>query len=68
MNAAVPKVLVTVGEAAQMLSLSERKLYELVAGGYFTKRYVGTGRRNYRLEVEEVRQYAANLPTSPPAP
>lgn len=60
------KILVTVSEAADMLSLSERKVYELVAAGEFTRRYVGSGQRNYRLEAEQVREYALSRPTEPP--
>lgn len=56
-------ILVTVPEAAQMLSLSITKTYELVAAGMLSKRYVGS--RNFRLLAREVRAYAENLPTEP---
>lgn len=58
-----PKILVTVAEAAEMLSLSRTELYELVAAGKFTKRYVGT--RSFRLQADEVVAYANSLPTEP---
>lgn len=62
------KILVTVAEAAEMLSVSPKTVYELASGGTFTKRYVNGSRRNFRLEAEQVRDYALNLPTEPAEP
>lgn len=59
------RILVTVGDAAEMLGLSRRAIYDLTRDGVFTKRYVGTQSRNFRLEVAELQAYAANLPTEP---
>ncbi len=58
-------ILVTISDAADMLGLSHRQVYELVnAGELGQKRYVGS--RNYRLEAAAVRAYAESLPTEPP--
>lgn len=57
-------ILVSVAEAADMLALSKWQVYELVNKGELgQKRYVGS--RNYRLEIESVRAYAASRPTEP---
>ena len=48
-----------------MLRLSPNSIYELAATGVFTKRYVGTGTRNFRLEVSELEAYVKGLPTEP---
>jgi excisionase family DNA binding protein len=55
------RVLVTVAQAAEMLSLSPRQVYDLANAEVFTKRFIGG--RNFRLEAEQVRRYAATLPT-----
>lgn len=62
------KILVTVAEAAEMLAVSPKTIYELTSAGEFTKRYVGKGTRNFRLQVDELVQYAAKLPTEPTKP
>lgn len=59
------KILVTVSEAAQMLGLAPATVYDLANAGEFTKRYVGRGTRNFRLQVDELQQYAMRLPTEP---
>lgn len=56
-------ILVSVTEAARMLSLSKRRVYELANAGTLTKRYVGA--RQFRLDAAEVRAYAQSLPTEP---
>lgn len=61
----VQKVLVTVAEAAEMLSLSRAAIYELAAKGELTKRYVGRGSREFRLQADEVVAYANSMPTEP---
>lgn len=57
-------VLLTVGEAATRLAMSKWKVYELVAAGDLTKKYIGA--RNFRLDRKDVDEYAASLPTEPP--
>lgn len=59
----VEPVLVTVSEAARMLSMSERVVYELASSGRLTKRYLTEEGRNFRLEAGQVRQFALTLPT-----
>lgn len=59
------RVLLTVGQAATRLSLSKTQVYELAAAGEIPKRFIGNGKRNYRLAVEDVDKYAASLPTEP---
>lgn len=54
---------ITVAQAADILGVSRARVYELAAGGTFTKRYIGT--RNFRLLLEEVEEYARALPTEP---
>jgi hypothetical protein len=62
-DARVEPVLVTVSEAARMLSMSERVVYELAGAGRLTKRYLTKEARNFRLEAEQVRNFALDLPT-----
>lgn len=59
------RTLITVAEAADMLSLSPGTVYGLAASGTFTKKYVGKGTRNFRLALVEVEEYADTLPTEP---
>lgn len=61
------KILLRVSEAAHVLSMTEHEVYVLARAGHFTKRYVGKGTRNFRLQADEVREYAAHLPTEPAA-
>jgi excisionase family DNA binding protein len=58
----VEKIFVTVAEAAEMLALSKSQVYELASGGRLTKRYIGS--RDWRLAVEEIREYADSRPTT----
>lgn len=60
----VEPVLVTVKQAAQMLACTPATVYELAAAGTLTKRYLKKDGRNFRLSAEQVREYAANLPTT----
>jgi excisionase family DNA binding protein len=55
-------ILVTVAEAAEMLALSKSQVYELANTGQLTKRYIGS--RDWRLAVEEIREYADSRPTT----
>lgn len=57
------KVLVTVAEAADMLSMSPRLVYDLANSGALTKRYLSERSRRFWIEAESVRQYAASMPT-----
>lgn len=58
-------LLVTVKDAAVMLSLSTSKVYELAADGHLEKKYVGTGSRNFRLTVKSIERYVAGLSQDP---
>lgn len=59
------KLLYRVAEAADVLSLSERKVYELASKGVLEKRFVGKGTRNYRIPHESLAAYVAGLSTEP---
>lgn len=61
------KILLRAAEVAQMLSLTEREVYELASAGKLEKRYIGKGTRNFRISAESVEAFAANLPTEPVA-
>jgi excisionase family DNA binding protein len=50
--------LVSVREAADYLGVAERTVYALVQSGNLRRYMIGTGRRNYRLNAQDVRQYA----------
>lgn len=59
-------ILVTVKEAANLLGLSTWTVYELAASGELgERRFIGNGKRNFRLEYAAVEQYAKRLPTDP---
>lgn len=61
-----PKLLVKVAEAADMLSVSEREVYRLMADGNLERRYIGKkGSRNYRITVESLQAYVDGLSTEP---
>lgn len=62
------KVLVTVAEAADMLSVNRQTVYHLAAAGELTKRYLPGSSRNFRLEADQVRTWGLSLPTEPPDP
>lgn len=59
------KLLYRVAEVAEILSLSEREVYELASKGVLDKRFIGKGTRNYRIPAESVADYASSLPTEP---
>lgn len=59
----IEPVLISVSDAARMLSMSERVVYELAAAGQLTKRYLTAEGRNFRLEAQQVKDYALSLPT-----
>lgn len=59
------KILVTANEAAQMLSVSTKVIYDLAAAGDLEKRYIGAGTRNFRIPVASLQAYADNLPIDP---
>lgn len=59
------KLLVTVREAAQMLSVSEWTVYELASSGQLERRYIGTGKRFFRIPVDSLRAYVDSLPEEP---
>lgn len=59
------KLLYRVAEAADILGLTDREVYELASGGKLEKRYIGKGTRNFRISAESIERYAANLPTEP---
>ena len=59
------KILVSVNEAAYLLSVSTKVVYELAAKGELEKRYVGGKTRNFRIPVASLQAYADNLPVDP---
>lgn len=59
------KVLVTAREAAEMLSIGESEVRGLVANGHLERRYIGSGRRMYRIPVSSIVAYAESLPQDP---
>lgn len=58
-------ILVSAKEAAGLLGISTFQVYELASGGVLEKRYIGNGRRNFRLTYESVERYANDLPSEP---
>lgn len=58
-------LMVTVREAEDILKLSSTKVYELASKGVLVKRYVGNGRRNFRLEYASLERYVAGLSQDP---
>ena len=66
MNRNDDQILVRVRKVAEMLDIDPGKVYELAAAGRLgPKRYIGSGRREFRLEVEAVKAYVQSLPTEP---
>lgn len=61
------KILVTVAEAADLLSIDVRSVYRLTSEGVLERRYVGKGTKQFRIPVAALREYAASLPTAPRA-
>lgn len=56
------KLLVTAREAAEMLAVSEHQVRLLVAKSLLDRRFIGQGRREYRITVESIRAYVEALP------
>lgn len=57
-------ILITVGQAADLLNVSKTRAYELTsAGDLGERRFIG--KRNFRLVRANVEAYAASLPTEP---
>lgn len=59
------RILVTVREAARMLSVNIYEVYDLVRKEKLERRYIGEGRHYYRIPVASVRAYVESLPTEP---
>lgn len=57
------RLLVTAAEAARLLSLSPARVYELAAAGVLERRFIGS--RNFRITVESLRTYVAQMPDEP---
>lgn len=60
-------ILVTVNDAASILALSTKTIYDLAAGGELEKKYVGKGARSFRLTYASVEKYADSLSSDPSA-
>lgn len=60
-------ILVTVKDAAHMLALSDKAVYDLAAAGKLEKKYVGKGTRNFRLTVASIEQFVESLERDPKA-
>ena len=58
---AVEKILVTVREAAIMLSICEREAWKLIKNGTLPQVSPSTGRKLTRVRVADVRRYADEL-------
>lgn len=58
-------LMVTVREAARMLSVSTWQVYDLAAAGSLERRYIGNGKHYFRIPVESLRKYVESLPTDP---
>lgn len=57
-------ILITVDQAAEVLGLSNWRIYDLLNKGEIESRYLGRGTR--RVVVESLREYVAGLPTDRP--
>ena len=55
-------LLVTVAQATEILSLSEREIKSLIYQGRLERRYIGTGRKYYRIVYASLVEYADSLP------
>lgn len=53
--------LYRVSEAAKVLALSEWEVRRLVETGVLQRRYIGTGRRYYRITAESLESYLDSL-------
>lgn len=59
-------LLVTAKDAAGLLGLPTHTVYVLAAAGELgERRFIGNGKRNFRLEYDAVEAYAKRLPTEP---
>lgn len=59
------RLLVTVADAATMLALSEKGTYTLAANGDLEKKYIGNGKRNFRITVASIEAYVDRLDSDP---
>ncbi len=59
------KVLITVKEAAWMLSLSEGAIRQAVADEDVQRVFIGTGTKNYRIVYGSLLAWVNEMPTSP---
>jgi len=57
------KLLVTAKEAAEILSIGVSEVYNLAARGDLEKRFIGSGRREFRIPMSSLRAFAEGLPT-----
>ena len=59
-------LLVTAKQAADLLGLPTHTVYVLAASGELgERRYIGSGKRNFRLDYSAVEAYIKRLPTEP---
>lgn len=56
------KILITVKEAAWMLSLSTAEIYRAVKAGEIDRVFIGSGRRNYLLVYGSMLAWVSDLP------
>lgn len=61
-----PPLMVTVKEAARLLSLNPDTVYELVYTGVLPRRWIGKTR--FRIPTAAVVAYAESLPSEKPSP
>lgn len=61
----IDPIFISVKEAAQALSLAPWSVYRLLDDQRIASQYHGSKRL---VVVESLREYAASLPTTPPAP
>lgn len=60
-------LMLTVRDAAAMLALSEKAVYDLAADGRLEKKYVGNGTRNFRITTASCERYVEGLHSDPEA-
>ena len=60
-------ILVTVADAADALAISVAETYRLAAEGKLEKKYIGNGKRNFRLTYASLERYAEGLSQDPVA-
>lgn len=58
-------LMVTVKDAAHLLALSEKAVYDLAADGKLEKKYVGKGTRNFRLTTASLERFVESLDRDP---